>query len=232
MKPLRGYYAILDVAAGSNRDIDGAVARARRLLAARPCCLQIRAKTASAAELLELGRAVRPLTREASAALCINDRLDIALLIGADAVHLGQEDLQLREARKLVEGVRAVGVAGRHLAIGVSTHNREQAAAAIAEGADYLGYGPIFPTTTKRNPDAVVGLTGLAEICGLGDISVIAIGGLAISHMTQIAGAGAAGAALIAAMDDASDVVRAGCIINAAFGLSAPRAGSALESAG
>ena len=92
----------------------------------------------------------------------------------------------------------------------------------MAAGADYLGYGPIFPTTTKRNPDTVVGLAGLPQVCARASISVIAIGGLAISHMAQVAAAGAAGAALIGAMDDAPDVVRAGRIINAAFGIPAP----------
>jgi thiamine-phosphate pyrophosphorylase len=216
VKPLRGYYAILDISEGSNVDVEAARARARRLITARPCCLQLRAKTASAAELLALGRVVLSVARAGDVPLCINDRLDVALLLGADAVHLGQDDLPLGDARKVAA---AAAVTGRQLAIGVSTHDRAQAEAAIAQGADYIGYGPVFPTTTKRNPDAVVGLGGLAEICGLGATPVIAIGGLSISRMGEVAEAGAAGAALIAAMEEAADPVRAGALINAAFGI-------------
>jgi thiamine-phosphate pyrophosphorylase len=213
VKPLRGYYAILDIGESSNVDLEGATVRARRLIAASPCCLQLRAKTASAAELLALGRVVLPLARHAGVPFCINDRLDVALLLGAEVVHLGQDDLRPRDARR---------VAGGRLVIGVSTHNRAQAEAAIAEGADYLGYGPVFPTTTKRNPQAVVGLLGLAEICGMASMPVVAIGGLTVSHMREVAGAGAAAAALIAAMEEAADPARAGRLINAAFGVTRP----------
>src|SRR6185312_5328870 len=123
------------------RDLPALVARAGRLLAARPCVLQVRAKGAPAAALTAMARAVAGVTRAAGVPLCVNDRLDVALAVGAEAVHLGQEDLPLAEARHLAAG---------RLVIGVSTHDPVQAAAAIAGGADYVGFGPVFATTSKR----------------------------------------------------------------------------------
>lgn len=223
---LRGYYAILDIPrdeAGDGRGGQGlgvgreqaiarATERATRLLAARPCMLQIRAKGAGAADLAALARAVLPAARAAGVPLCVNDRLDVALAVGADAVHLGQDDLPLAEAREIARG---------RLVIGISTHNREQARAAIEGGADYIGFGPIFATTTKVNPDPVVGIEGLREVVALAETiatAVVAIGGISLQHVAEVALAGASGAALIGAVEGAADPIAAGRAVNAAFG--------------
>lgn len=208
MTTLRGYYAILDVLPAQHHDVERAAARAERLLAGRPTMLQVRAKGAPAAALAMLARAVLPAARAAGVPLCVNDRLDVALAVGAEAVHLGQDDLPLAEAR--------VVTAGR-LVIGISTHNAGQAAAAIAGGADYIGLGPIFPTTTKANPDPVVGLDLLRQVAASASVPVVAVGGLTLERIADIAAAGASAAALISAIETASDPEAASRAVNAAF---------------
>ena len=205
---MRGYYAIIDVAPESAEDTAAVVARAARLLPARPCALQVRAKGASASALAALARAVAPLCRAAHVPLCVNDRLDVALAVGADIVHLGQDDLPLAEARRLAEG---------RLRIGVSTHDAAQAAAAIAGGADYIGFGPVFRTTTKANPDPVVGTDGLARVVASSPIPVVAIGGITLDRVAAVAATGAAAAALIGAIESASSPAAAGGGVNEAF---------------
>lgn len=217
MIPLRGYYAILDVLPTQLHDGERAAARAALLLAGRPAMLQVRAKGASAAALAALARAVSPLARAAGVPLCVNDRLDVALAVGAQAVHLGQEDLPLAEARAVAAG---------RLAIGVSTHDRAQAAAAIAGGADYIGLGPIFATTTKANPDPVVGLETLRHVAAVAPIPVVAIGGLTVARLPAVAAAGAAAAALISAIEAAPDPGAAARAVSAAFGRAGPGAGA------
>lgn len=209
MIALRGYYAILDVLPAQAHDAQRAAARAARLLAGRPTMLQVRAKGASAAALAALARAVLPLAQAAGVPLCVNDRLDVALAVGAQAVHLGQEDLPLAEARAVAAG---------RLVIGISTHDRAQAAAAIAGGADYIGLGPIFATTTKANPAPVVGLEVLRQVATAASIPVVAIGGITVARASEVAASGAAAAALISAVETAVDPAAAARAVNAAFG--------------
>jgi thiamine-phosphate pyrophosphorylase len=163
--------------------------------------LQLRLKSStpvSTAALLEAARMARAITREAGAALVINDRLDVALLVGADAVHLGQADLPLAAARAVIAG------AGRSLAIGISTHDVAQVAAAVAGGADYLGFGPVFATSTKDNPDPVQGLAGLrAAVAAAGATPVVAIGGIAVADAAAVYATGAAAICAIAAVNGA-----------------------------
>jgi thiamine-phosphate pyrophosphorylase len=216
---LAGYYAILDVAAddlGRPELIARVTARADRLLEASPCMLQLRAKEAGGAELAVLARSILPAVRRAGIPLCVNDRLDVALAVGAHAVHLGQDDLPLPDARL---------VAGGRLLIGVSTHNVAQAAEAVAGGADYLGFGPIFATTTKADPDPVVGTTLLREVArGMAaNVPVVAIGGIGLHRLPEIAASGAAAAALIGAIELAADPVAAGRAVNLAFSQASPR---------
>jgi thiamine-phosphate pyrophosphorylase len=218
MHALRGYYAILDLVdppdAGGGEagdaTVTAALARAGRLLAARPCALQIRGKRWPAAALRDLARALLPAVRAAGVPLCVNDRLDVALASGADMVHLGQDDLPLGEARRIAAG---------RLAIGVSTHDPAQAAAAAAGGADYIGYGPVFATASKANPDPLVGLEGLRLAAASVAVPVVAIGGITVERAVAVAAAGAAAAALIAAIDRAPDPTAAGIAVNAAFGM-------------
>jgi thiamine-phosphate pyrophosphorylase len=215
---MRGYYAILDATPelldlGAGPALE---ARAGKLLAARPCCLQLRAKTATARALEAGGRRLRALCRAAGVPFCVNDRLDVALVVGADVVHLGQDDLPLADAQR----VRAA--AGRpEMLIGFSTHNPAQAAAAAAAGADYIGFGPVFGTRSKAHPDPTVGLDALAEVCRAVTVPVVAIGGITLEAVPAVARAGASAAALIAAIAAAADPQAAGRAVAAAFAVRA-----------
>lgn len=202
-----GFYAILD------RD-DEALARA---LVREARVLQVRIKpTASAsgphaghapADLLRVGRMARRICDEAGAALIINDRVDLALAVDADGVHLGQTDLAIPDARRAI----AASTRTRPLWIGASTHNVPQVHAAIADGADYLGFGPLFATATKQNPDPEQGLTGLAAAVAAGArrLPVVAIGGITAEHAPAIYATGADAICAIAAVNHAPDPARA-----------------------
>jgi thiamine-phosphate pyrophosphorylase len=212
---MRGYYAILDATPEAiPMGGDGAAleARARALLAAGPCCLQLRSKAATARALEASARVLLPLCRAAGVPFCVNDRLDVALAVGAEVVHLGQDDLPLAAAQR----VRAA--AGRpDLVIGFSTHNPDQARVAAAAGADYIGFGPVFGTRSKANPDPIVGLETLAEVCRAVNVPVVAIGGITLHAVPAVARAGAAAAAIIAAIDAAPDPTEAGRAVAVAF---------------
>ena len=215
---LRGYYAILDVTPAELAAEPGAIAeRAQRLLAAGPCCLQLRAKGADAILLRDGALRLIPLCRAAGVPFCMNDRLDVALAVGADVIHLGQDDLPVAEARRIVAD--AAHVTPRPV-IGISTHNPAQAEAAIAAGADYIALGPVFGTASKVNPDPVVGLETLAAVCRRASVPVVAIGGITLDRVRDVASSGAAAAAVIAAVTRAPDPTAAGRAVRAAF---APR---------
>jgi thiamine-phosphate pyrophosphorylase len=202
---MRGFYGVVDAPAGPAE----AAALAERLVAGGAGAVQLRAKRASTRETIALARAVRAVV--ASVPFIVNDRLDVALLVGADGVHLGQDDLSVEDAQRLAAG---------RLTIGVSTHDLAQARAAARAGADYLGFGPVFPTATKENPDPVQGVAALAEVVrAVAPIPVVAIGGITIRRAAEVAGAGAAAACAIAAVNGAADVTAAARAIAAAFGL-------------
>jgi thiamine-phosphate pyrophosphorylase len=151
--------------------------------------VQLRNKRASTQELLEAARKLRSLTRAAGVAFCVNDRVDIALLAAADVVHLGQDDLPLSAARE---------ISGERLMIGISTHSPAQAREALAGGADYIGFGPVFATASKENPDPVQGLEALAEIVRIaGSTPVVAIGGITPQNAAAVSRTGVAAAAAI-----------------------------------
>jgi thiamine-phosphate pyrophosphorylase len=209
---LRGYYAIVDARSEALGDLDGLAARAEQLLAAGPCCLQLRAKGADGAAMYAAASRLRDLCRAARLPFCVNDRLDVALAVGADVVHLGQDDLPLADARR----VRALSQADGML-IGFSTHNRAQALAAAAGGADYIGFGPVFATASKVDPDPVVGLEALAEVCAAVQIPVVAIGGIRLDVLPVVVRAGAAAAAVIGAVNSAADPTAAARAVAAAF---------------
>jgi thiamine-phosphate pyrophosphorylase len=211
---LGGYYAILDAAPGELDDLAPLARRARVLLDAAPSCLQLRAKgeIATARALDRAARHLLPLCHAAGVPFCVNDRLDVALAVGADVAHLGQDDLPLADALR----VRALACR-TDLAIGFSTHSRAQALAAAEAGADYIGFGPVFGTASKTNPDATVGLAGLAEVCAAVEVPVVAIGGITLETVASVARAGAHAAAVIAAVAGAPDPTAAGRRIAAAF---------------
>lgn len=192
---ISGFYAVLD------RDDEEL---ARTLLASGAKVLQIRIKpdvAVGAGELVRIARICRRLCDAAGAALIVNDRIDVALAAGADGVHLGQTDLGLRDARR---------VAGDRLWLGISTHNLAQVTLARAGGADYLGFGPVFQTRTKKNADPVQGLTGLrAAVRVAGAVPVVAIGGIAPEHAPGLYATGAAALCAISSVNDAADVAAA-----------------------
>jgi thiamine-phosphate pyrophosphorylase len=200
---IRGFYAVLD------RD-DEALAR---MLVAGARVLQVRLKPGLTADIVRVARMARRVCDEAGAMLVVNDRVDIALAVGADGVHLGQTDLPIAEARRLAP----------RLVIGVSTHNVAQVRAAVLDGADYLGFGPIYVTRTKENPDPVQGLDGLrAAVDVAGDRPIVAIGGINPERATDVFAAGAAAVCAIGAINDAIDVTRAIRELNAAHRLHRP----------
>ena len=161
----------------------------RRLIAGGARFIQLREKDASAGEFYDAAIESIAVAREHGATIIINDRVDIALACGADGVHLGQDDLPPDEARRIV---------GPDSLVGFSTHSVEQAIAAIRLPVDYIAIGPIFGTTTKENPDPVVGLDGLAAVReAVGDFPVVAIGGITRSNAGSVFDAGANSVAII-----------------------------------
>ena len=208
---LQGYYAILDVK-GTSVDLPAALAHADELLAAGPCCLQLRGKSLATALLCQLGHGLRPLCDQAGVPFCVNDRLDLALAVRADVLHLGQSDLPLADARRVCAAARA-----SHLAVGISTHDLAEAQAAAAGGADYVGFGPVFPTRSKADASPAAGLEALRVVAAAVGLPVVAIGGITLGNVVAVAAAGASAAAVIAAVDESLDRTAAGQHIAAAF---------------
>lgn len=214
---VRGLYGMVDVPWVEDASESEAASRAERLgralLDGGARALQLRMKGAEAGAMLAALAALRPLCEARGARLIVNDRLDVALAGGADGVHLGQDDLPLAEARRIVEAT----VGRARCLIGVSTHDEAQAEAAAKSGADYLGFGPIFPTTSKARPDPVVGVERLAAVCRAVPVPVVAIGGITLARLDEVARAGASAAALIAAVNAAPDVAAAAREANRIF---------------
>jgi thiamine-phosphate pyrophosphorylase len=150
-----------------------------------------------AATVMQIARMARRICDEAGIALVVNDRVDVALAVGADGVHLGQTDLSIFEARALVK---------ERLWIGVSTHDLAQVRAACEAGADYLGFGPVFATSTKEHPDPVQGLAGLRAAVAAANVPIVAIGGITPASAGDVFAAGASATCAISAVNDASDV--------------------------
>jgi thiamine-phosphate pyrophosphorylase len=213
---LRGYYAILDLPSEAPEDPTVLVTRAEARLAARPACLQLRAKRMRAVDLRRTAALLLPACHAAGVPLCVNDRLDVALAAGADGVHLGQNDLPLADALRIRPN--------RQIFIGISTHDLAQAEAAAREGADYIGFGPVFATQTKPDADPAVGLDRLREVCAAVALPVVAIGGITLANVDAVVATGAAAAAVIAAVDQAADPAAAAKGVAQAFAIHAPRA--------
>jgi len=184
---------------------------ARAALAGGARSVQLRDKEADAGLLLPAAREIAALCRAAGAVFVVNDRVDLALAAGADGVHLGQTDLPLPEARALL---------GPHRVIGVSVENAEQARAAEAAGADYLGVGPIYGTASKADAGEAVGLEHLTRLAAASRLPIIAIGGITADRLPEVRAAGAAGAAVIGAVAGAADPEAAVRDLVAAWGAS------------
>lgn len=161
---------------------------------------QYRDKTSSTLEIYRQAVRLRRAAADAGAIFLVNDRCDVALAVDADGVHLGQQDLPLSHARAMMGSAKIIGV---------STHGAAQVKEATEGGADYLGFGPIFPTSTKPHHEPVVGIEGLRQIRPLTRLPVFAIGGLTLGTVEAVVGAGANGVAVVSAIFDSADIAAA-----------------------
>jgi thiamine-phosphate diphosphorylase len=187
-------YAIIDPAqAGGRSPVEVATA----LLAAGVRLIQLRDKHASSRELYESAQRVAECVHKAGGIFIVNDRADVARAEDADGVHVGQEDLPVEAARALV---------GPGKLVGYSTHVLEQVREADRSTADYVAFGPIFPTASKVNPDPVVGLGGLAEARKATRKPLVAIGGITLENARAVIDAGADCVAVIRALVGAPDI--------------------------
>jgi thiamine-phosphate pyrophosphorylase len=154
--------------------------------------VQLREKRATALESYEQARAAVAIAAQRGVLLIINDRVDIAIAAGATGVHLGQDDLPPEAARRLL---------GNDAVIGYSTHSVSQALEAARMPIDYLAIGPIFTTSTKENPDPIVGLEGLRAVkAAIGSLPLVAIGGLKPANSAEVLAAGADSVAMISGL--------------------------------
>ena len=193
---LSGLYVILDPS----------VAPARPLLevlqvaaTAGAKLFQYRNKTASMTAAYAEALPLRTLARDLGLLFIVNDRCDLALAVDADGVHLGQGDLPLDLARRIM---------GPNKLIGISTHNPQQVLAVTSGGPDYLGFGPIFTPVSKVDHDPVVGIEGLKAIRPLTPLPIFAIGGISLDQVEDVMSAGANGVAVISAILKAPDIRR------------------------
>lgn len=159
-------------------------------------CLQLREKDLDSGSFLSEANDIKELCRQNGVPFIINDNVQVAIDCGADGVHIGQEDMEASKVRKLI---------GDNMLLGVSAQTVEQAKKAEADGADYLGVGAVFSTSTKTDA-ADVSLDTLKSICDAVNIPVVAIGGINAGNISKLSGTGIDGAALVSAIFAASDI--------------------------
>jgi thiamine-phosphate pyrophosphorylase len=194
MTPLPRLYAIIDPAQ------TGEIAPAeiaRVLLAAGVRLIQYRHKRATSRELLRAASEIARQTHNASAIFIVNDRADVASALVAHGVHLGQDDLPVDLARRVLRPGQWIGY---------STHNLDQVKEADRTSADYIAFGPVFPTRSKENPDPVVGLEGLKRARQATRKPLVAIGGITLTNARSAIEAGADSVAVISDLLRAPDV--------------------------
>lgn len=194
---LRGLYVILDRQAAGERSLADLMAAAA---AGGARLFQYRDKASPAGEAYRQAARLRRVAEDLGVLFLVNDRCDLAMAVDADGVHLGQQDLPLSMARSLL---------GPTKLIGISTHRATQVEEAAAGGADYLGFGPIFPTGTKPDHEPVVGTEGLRRIRSLTRLPVFAIGGITIENVGAVLRAGADGAAVVSAVLQSTETAAA-----------------------
>lgn len=195
MKPFVDYslYVITDQRTAGGRSLVEVVQVAIR---GGATVIQLREKEASTRKMLSLGRQLQELTRRVGLPLIVDDRVDLALALQAEGVHLGQDDMPAEVARKLIGPDRILGVSARSVA---------EAKEAEAAGADYLGVGDIFGTPSKLDAGAPIGLERFAEIVRSVSIPVVGIGGVTLENAPLVMQSGAAGVAVISAVIGAPD---------------------------
>ncbi len=178
----------------TNVEISGLsqVEQVKKLINGGAKLIQLREKKATSRDFYESAKKVLEIARKSDVKILINDRIDIALAVKADGVHLGQDDLSPIYAREIL---------GKNAIIGFSTHNISQAIKAIKLPINYLAIGPIFNTNTKENPDEVVGIKGLKQVRkAIGNFPLVAIGGITLENCPKIFESGADSVALISAI--------------------------------
>lgn len=187
-----GIYLVTDTVLCGGRE--GVAATAAAAASAGVGTVQLRDPSASTRELVALGRALREALDPLGVPLIVNDRADVALVVGAAGVHVGQRDLHPRDARALL-GPEA------HVGLSISSPDELTAALALPAGTiDLLGVGPVFDTPSKTDAAPAMGWTGLAAVCSASPIPAVAIGGLGVAELPAVAAAGAVGAAVISAI--------------------------------
>jgi thiamine-phosphate pyrophosphorylase len=189
-------YLVTDRGLARGRPIAGVVEAAVR---GGATAVQLREKSCSMREFVELGRELKKLLAPRGVPLIINDRVDVALEIGAGGVHIGQRDMDYERARRLL---------GPDAIIGLSIETIEQARASVPLEVDYLGVGPVFATATKMDAAPPLGVAGLAEICAISRHAIVAIGGMGLENVRQAIESGADGAAVVSAICAADDPER------------------------
>jgi thiamine-phosphate pyrophosphorylase len=187
-------YAILD--AGPNLSTESVMSLAERLADAGVQLVQYRDKRGTARKIFDVSASLVARLGPRGVRVIVNDRADIAAMAGAGGVHVGQEDLPVEDARR---------VCGKSLWVGVSTHNLEQLRAAGRTSADYIAVGPIFPTSTKENPDPVVGIEFLRAARKITGKPLVAIGGITVESAGEVYAAGADSVAVIGDLMSARD---------------------------
>nr|WP_027417935.1 thiamine phosphate synthase [Aneurinibacillus terranovensis] len=183
-----GIYLVMGIT-----DVDGisAVEMARQAVEGGVTMIQLREKKAPLRDVLAKGRELRELCRQHNVAFVVNDRVDVAMLLEADGVHVGQDDIPAREARELV---------GPGMFIGVSASSFEEACIAINEGADYLGIGSIYATKSKDDAGAPVTPSLIQSIRSFTDLPIVGIGGITAENAAEVFANGADGVAVISAI--------------------------------
>lgn len=207
----RGLYALIDDSLLPAGRLEAA---ARAAVEGRAAVLQLRLKQLPDREALALCRAVVGFARAGGAQVLVNDRADLALLGGADGVHLGKEDLPVALARRLL-GPRAL--------IGATVRTLADIRAAQEAGADHVGLGPIFATRTKALFDAPIGVERFAALVAQSPLPVVGISGVALANIGEVARAGARAAAVASDLLTAADVAARAAALQAAFELGSKR---------
>ena len=189
-------YLVTDRGLARGRPIAGVVEAAVR---GGATAVQLREKSCGTRDFVQLGRELKKLLAPLEVPLIVNDRVDIALEIGADGVHIGQQDMDYEGARRLL---------GPGAIIGLSIETIEQARAAVPLDVDYLGVGPVFATATKMDAAPPLGVAALAEIRAITRQTIVAIGGIGLENARQAIDSGAEGVAVVSAICAAEDPER------------------------
>ncbi|NKJ39222.1 thiamine phosphate synthase [Rhizobium sp. SG570] len=182
----------------------GMVETARAAVAGGATIVQLRDKHASTAAMIETGLALKRALAGSNARLIVNDDVEAAIAIGADGLHIGQEDLDAGTARRMI---------GPEMILGLSVETEALASAVDAEIVDYVGVGPVFATPTKPDHKQPIGFDGLARIIRLCPVPVVAIGGLKAEHTADVLSAGADGLAVVSAICGKADPIAATALI-------------------